>query len=145
VETRQHSQALFDWYVKKLPCIFARIFWIISCGSKSKIQVQINRLTQQIQFIVEIDRLKQVMRQTLLTDGSRRENSAEHSWHLAVMAIALVEYAQHQIYFAFGLASLQLIRFHVRKAILTYLPITLWAKPKRIIPPSIMILLQTRI
>ncbi|MBN3871085.1 MAG: HD domain-containing protein [Nostoc sp.] len=55
--------------------------------------MQINRLTQQIQFIIEIDRLKQVMRQTLLTDGSRRENSAEHSWHLAVMAIALAEYA----------------------------------------------------
>jgi putative hydrolase of HD superfamily len=55
--------------------------------------VQINRLTQQIQFIIEIDRLKQIMRQTLLMDGSRRENSAEHSWHLAVMAIALVDYA----------------------------------------------------
>ncbi|MEH2241147.1 hypothetical protein [Nostoc sp.] len=46
--------------------------------SKLEIQVQINRLTQQIQFIIEIDRLKQVMRQTLLIDGSRRENSAEH-------------------------------------------------------------------
>lgn len=55
--------------------------------------MQINRLTQQIQFIIEIDRLKQVMRQTLLIDGSRRENSAEHSWHLAMMAIALIEYA----------------------------------------------------
>ncbi|MEH2302813.1 MAG: HD domain-containing protein [Nostoc sp.] len=52
-----------------------------------------NGLTQQIQFIIEIDRLKQVIRQTLLTDGSRRENSAEHSWHLAVMAIVLAEYA----------------------------------------------------
>ena len=55
--------------------------------------MQINRLTQQIQFIIEIDQLKQVMRQTLLTDGSRRENSAEHSWHLAVMASVLAEYA----------------------------------------------------
>ncbi|MBD6618134.1 HD domain-containing protein [Komarekiella sp. 'clone 1'] len=55
--------------------------------------MQINRLTQQIQFIIEIDQLKQVMRQTLLTDSSRRENSAEHSWHLAMMAIALIEYA----------------------------------------------------
>nr|WP_225225793.1 HD domain-containing protein [Komarekiella delphini-convector] len=50
-------------------------------------------MTQQIQFIIEIDQLKQVMRQTLLTDSSRRENSAEHSWHLAMMAIALIEYA----------------------------------------------------
>jgi putative hydrolase of HD superfamily len=55
--------------------------------------VQSNQLTQQIQFIIEIDRLKHILRQTLLMDGSRRENSAEHSWHLAIMAIALSEYA----------------------------------------------------
>lgn len=52
-----------------------------------------NRLSQQIQFILEIDRLKQILRQTLLTDSSRQENSAEHSWHLAMMALILVEYA----------------------------------------------------
>ena len=40
------------------------------------------RLPQQIAFVVEIDRLKLVLRQTLLMDASRRENSAEHSWHL---------------------------------------------------------------
>lgn len=51
------------------------------------------RLAQQIQFIVEIDQLKHVLRQTLLIDGSRRENSAEHSWHLATMALTLHEYA----------------------------------------------------
>jgi putative hydrolase of HD superfamily len=55
--------------------------------------VQTNRLTQQIQFIIEIDKLKLILRQTLLTDGSRRENSAEHSWHLALMAMILAEYA----------------------------------------------------
>lgn len=54
---------------------------------------QTHRLTQQIEFILEIDRLKNVLRQTLLTDGSRRENSAEHSWHIALMAIVLAEYA----------------------------------------------------
>lgn len=52
-----------------------------------------NRLAQQIQFIIEIDKLKNILRQTLLTDESRRENSAEHSWHLAMMAIVLAEYA----------------------------------------------------
>jgi putative hydrolases of HD superfamily len=52
-----------------------------------------NRLHQQIQFILEIDRLKHILRQTLLTDSSRRENSAEHSWHLAMMAFVLAEYA----------------------------------------------------
>lgn len=51
------------------------------------------RLIQQMQFVVEIDKLKQVLRQTLLTNGSRRENSAEHSWHIALMAIVLAEYA----------------------------------------------------
>lgn len=59
--------------------------------------MQTNRLTQQIQFILEIDRLKQILRQTLLTDGSRRENSAEHSWHLAMMAMLLAEYAPQPI------------------------------------------------
>jgi putative hydrolases of HD superfamily len=51
------------------------------------------RLQQQIAFVIEIDRLKQVLRQTQLIDASRRENSAEHSWHLAMMALVLAEYA----------------------------------------------------
>ena len=53
----------------------------------------IKRLEQQIQFIIEIDKLKQVVRQTYITDASRRENSVEHSWHLAVMAMVLAEHA----------------------------------------------------
>lgn len=56
-----------------------------------------DRLAQQLGFILEIDRLKLVLRQTLLTDRSRRENSAEHSWHLAMMAIVLAEYAPAEI------------------------------------------------
>lgn len=52
-----------------------------------------DRLAQQIEFIVEVDRLKQVFRQTLLMDASRRENDAEHSWHLALMAVLLAEYS----------------------------------------------------
>ena len=55
--------------------------------------MDVARLTQQVQFILEIDKLKHVFRQTLLTDQSRYENDAEHSWHLAVMAILLAEYA----------------------------------------------------
>ncbi len=51
------------------------------------------RLNQQIAFIAELDRLKQVLRQTALLDGSRRENSAEHTWHIAMMTIVLSEYA----------------------------------------------------
>jgi 5'-deoxynucleotidase YfbR-like HD superfamily hydrolase len=51
------------------------------------------RLDQQLRFITEIDRLKGVLRQTTLCDASRRENSAEHSWHLAMMAVTLGEHA----------------------------------------------------
>jgi len=51
------------------------------------------RLDQQIRFVTEIDRLKGVLRQTTLAGPGRRENSAEHSWHLAVMALALAEHA----------------------------------------------------
>jgi putative hydrolase of HD superfamily len=51
------------------------------------------RLRRQVGFILEIDRLKQVLRQTITTDKSRQENSAEHSWHIALMAIILSEYA----------------------------------------------------
>jgi putative hydrolase of HD superfamily len=51
------------------------------------------RLSRQIAFILEADRLKRVVRQTLIADGSRRENDAEHSWHLALMAGVLAEYA----------------------------------------------------
>lgn len=51
------------------------------------------RLDQQLGFIIEIDKLKQVLRQTTIMGGERRENSAEHSWHLGVMALTLAEYA----------------------------------------------------
>jgi len=50
------------------------------------------RLQQQIRFILEADKLKQVARWTLLTDASRRENAAEHSWQVAIMAIVLAEH-----------------------------------------------------
>lgn len=52
-----------------------------------------DRLTRQLEFVQEADRLKGVLRQTELTDPPRRENSAEHSWHLALMALALADHA----------------------------------------------------
>ncbi len=55
------------------------------------------RLADQLAFIIEMDRLKHVLRRSPLADGSRRENSAEHSWHLAVMAMTLAEYANDPI------------------------------------------------
>jgi putative hydrolase of HD superfamily len=51
------------------------------------------RLGQQLSFVKEAGLLKGVLRQTPLAGLERRENSAEHSWHLAVMALALGEYA----------------------------------------------------
>lgn len=54
-------------------------------------------IAKQIAFIVEADRLKTVIRRTPLTNNSRLENSAEHSWHLAVAAIALREHAPASI------------------------------------------------
>ncbi|CUX25677.1 HD domain-containing protein [Clostridium sp. C105KSO13] len=50
------------------------------------------RLDQQLEFIKEIDKVKNIYRQTYLADGKRKENDAEHSWHIALMAVLLKEY-----------------------------------------------------
>src|SRR5262245_59404725 len=55
------------------------------------------RLEQQIRFIVEIDKLKSVYRRTYLINERRNENTAEHSWHLAMTAMLLVEYANEPV------------------------------------------------
>ena len=56
-----------------------------------------DRLEQQIDFLVEVDKLKNVLRQSYLTNGERRENDAEHSWHFALMVVLLSEYAKEKI------------------------------------------------
>lgn len=55
------------------------------------------RLEKQMEFIMEMDKLKKITRQTYLSDGSRKENDVEHSWHLAMMCILLKEYANEKI------------------------------------------------
>lgn len=55
------------------------------------------RLEQQIEFLQAIDTLKTVWRQTLLLDGSRRENDAEHSWHLALAVLVLSEHGERDL------------------------------------------------
>lgn len=55
------------------------------------------RLDQQFAFIREIDREKRIGRQTYLADGERKENDAEHAWHMAVMVLLLQEYANEEI------------------------------------------------
>ena len=51
------------------------------------------RLVQQLEFVIELDRVKTILRQSSICDRSRRENDAEHMWHLAVMALVLAEHA----------------------------------------------------
>ena len=51
------------------------------------------RLDAQITFAMEIDKLKRIIRRNTLIDGSRRENDAEHSWHLGMMAMVMAEHA----------------------------------------------------
>ena len=55
------------------------------------------RLEQQIQFLVEIDKVKNIFRQTYLADGNRKENDAEHSWHIALMAFLLKEHVEEPV------------------------------------------------
>jgi putative hydrolase of HD superfamily len=55
------------------------------------------RLGQQLAFIMELDRLKGILRQTRVLEGARQENSAEHSWHLALCAVVLAEHAPGEI------------------------------------------------
>jgi len=56
-----------------------------------------DRLRQQLTFLVEVDRLKTVLRQSPLAAADRRENDAEHSWHLAMLVMVLAEYADEPI------------------------------------------------
>lgn len=55
------------------------------------------RLKKQMEFIIEVDKLKDIIRQTNLTNGERKENDAEHSWHLALMAVFLSEYSKEPV------------------------------------------------
>ena len=55
------------------------------------------RLHKQIQFIVEVDKVKNIFRQTYLADANRKENDAAHSWHLALMAVLLKDYMEEDV------------------------------------------------
>lgn len=51
------------------------------------------RVQKQIAFVLEVDRLKEVLRRSMLLGSGRRENSAEHSWHITLLAMVMQEYA----------------------------------------------------
>ena len=55
------------------------------------------RIEQQAAFAVEIDKVKNIFRQTWLADGGRKENDAEHAWHAALMAVLLAEYSNEPV------------------------------------------------
>ena len=55
------------------------------------------RLDSQLLFSAEIDKMTSILRRTVLIDKSRRENDAEHSWHIAVMAMLFSEYAPEPV------------------------------------------------
>ncbi len=55
-----------------------------------------DKFQKQLRFIIELDRVKQIIRQTLLLDSSRQENDAEHSWHMALALFVFKEYANDQ-------------------------------------------------
>ena len=55
------------------------------------------RLQQQLEFILEIDKEKNILRQTHLSGHGRRENDAEHAWHMAIMAYLLKEYSNEEV------------------------------------------------
>ena len=56
------------------------------------------RLQKQLNFILEIDKEKNIFRQTHLSGHGRRENDAEHAWHMAVMAYLLQEYSNEHLF-----------------------------------------------
>ena len=55
------------------------------------------RLEQQMNFIIEIDKLKEIVRQTYISSAERKETDAEHAWHFAIMAVLLAEYANEPV------------------------------------------------
>jgi putative hydrolases of HD superfamily len=71
------------------------VYSVCSVGTSSSLSPA-ERLRRQIAFITEVDKLKEVFRQTILTQSRRAENSAEHSWHFALMIIVLAEHSNHQ-------------------------------------------------
>jgi putative hydrolases of HD superfamily len=60
-------------------------------------RVPADHLADQLRFVLEVDRLKSVLRRGYVADGSRYENTAEHSWTLALMAIVLAEHAAEPV------------------------------------------------
>lgn len=57
----------------------------------------VDKLKRQMGFIMEVDKLKEIFRQSIVSSGARYENDAEHSWHISLMAILLSEHANERV------------------------------------------------
>lgn len=77
------------------PCPELTLQECLEAGEKEELSM--GRLEEQLSFLLEIDRQKEIIRQTYLADGSRKETDAEHAWHMAIMCLILSEYANEPI------------------------------------------------
>ena len=59
--------------------------------------IKSEKLRKQVEFVLAIDEMKHILRRNLTVDGSKRENDAEHSWHLAMMAMIFEEYSAEKV------------------------------------------------
>ena len=92
------DRSIPDWIVEHGVCIAEiRLKAIIIDQTGERGIYMDERLKKQLDFILEADKVKNIMRQTYLEDGKRKENDAEHSWHLALMAVLLKEYAPEEV------------------------------------------------
>ena len=92
------DRSIPDWIVEHGVCIAEiRLKAIIIDQTGERGIYMDERLKKQLDFILEADKVKNIMRQTYLADGKRKENDAEHSWHLALMAVLLKEYAPEEV------------------------------------------------
>ena len=72
-------------------------FWPFEINSRGDGLMDVERLARQLDFVREADKIKQIFRQTNIGDNTRPENDSEHSWHLALMAMFLSEYANEEV------------------------------------------------
>ena len=92
------DRSIPDWIVEHGVCIAEICLKAIIIDQTGERGIYMDeRLKKQLDFILEADKVKNIMRQTYLADGKRKENDAEHSWHLALMAVLLKEYAPEEV------------------------------------------------
>ncbi len=85
------------WYTRKFSTCVEELFTGCESFLRYLTVPKAERLQQQLRFILELDKEKNIFRQTHLSQHGRRENDAEHAWHMAIMAYLLQEYSNETI------------------------------------------------